>query len=286
MVAADFNGDGKPDLALSTGGSIAILLNAGDGTFGSAAFYSTGVVANYVTAGDINHDGITDLAVVGSNGFAVLRGTGAGAFTAPLILPQGFGQFWVGIADFNGDGNPDLVGDGSPGQFYAGNGDCTFATPVARATLPYGIVVGDFNADGKPDLAYLITTFNQERVAGQQISVLIGNGAGQFLDALNIFFTGPGSGQIAAGDFNGDGRTDLAIWLTSSARLFLLPGVNSVLTAAPVDLSSVASTATLPAADIDGNRSRDLLLLDSTMVASDTPVPVSASLAGGRKPHL
>ena len=122
-------------------------------------------------------------------------------------------------------------------------------------------MVGDFNSDGKLDLAYLVTTFNQERVAGQQISILIGAGTGQFLDAMDFFFTGSGSGQVAAGDFNGDGRTDLAIWLTSPARLFLLTGFSSQLTAVPVDLSA-AGNASLSAADLDANGSRDLLLLN------------------------
>ena len=63
-------------------------------------------------------------------------------------------------------------------------------------------MIGDFNSDGKMDLAYLVTTFNQERVSGQQVAVLIGNGAGQFLDAINFFFAGGGPGHLAAGDFS------------------------------------------------------------------------------------
>jgi hypothetical protein len=115
------------------------------------------------------------------------------------------------------------------------------------------------------DIAYLVTTFNQERVAGQQISILIGTGNGQFLDAMDFFFPGSGGGQVAAGDFNGDGRTDLAIWLTSAAQLYVVPNASSRLVAVTADLSAVGNAA-LTAADVDGNGSRDLLLLNPAAV--------------------
>ncbi len=263
IAAADLNADGTSDLVLSTGGGVAILLSVGDGSFASTRFYSAGIGANYVTASDLNHDGAVDLVVAGSNGFSILRGAGAGTFSGPLILPQPFSHFWVGVADFNGDGNPDLMGDGSTGQFYAGNGDGTFASPVDTASIPYGAVVGDFNGDGKMDVAYLINTFDRERVAGQQISFLMGTGSGQLLDAMDIFFPGSGTGQVAAGDFKGTGHTDLAIWLNSPARLYLMINASSQLASVPVDLSA-SGNATLTAADVDGNGSRDLLLLNST----------------------
>lgn len=265
VVAADFNGDGSADMALSSGGGLAVLLSTGDGSFGPPAFYAAGISANYVTAADVNRDGAADLIVAGANGFAVLRNLGVGTFSAPLILPHSFAHYWVGVADFNGDGCPDLVGDGSPGQFYAGNGDGTFALPVATNTIPYGAVVGDFNADGRMDVAYLVNTFNQERVAGQRISILIGTGSGQFLDAMDFFFPGGGGGQVAPGDFNGDGLTDLAIWLTSSARLYVVPNASSQLIAVSADLSA-AGNAGLTAADADGNGSKDLLLLNPATV--------------------
>jgi hypothetical protein len=290
IVAADFDGDGAADLAVSTAGGVAVLLNAGGGAFAPPRFYSAGIAPNYVTARDLNHDGVVDLIVAGANGFSILRGLGAGAFSAPLILPGAFAHYWVGVADFNGDGTPDLIADGSPGQFYAGNGDGTFAPPVNTMAIPYGAVLGDFNADGKMDVAYLVNTFNQERIAGQQISLLIGTGAGQFLDAVDFFFPGTGTGQVAAGDFKGDGRTNLAIWLTSPARLFLA-NASSQLTGVPVDLSTVGN-ASLSAADVDGNGSRDLLLLNATTTTllrsthGNPPLPAllavaPASVVGG-----
>jgi hypothetical protein len=263
IAAADLNGDGAADLVLSGAGGIAVLLNGGDGSFAPARFYSAGIAPNFVVARDLNHDGVVDLVAAGVNGLSLLRGLGAGTFSAPLILPDTFAHYWVGVADFNGDGNPDLIGDGSPSQFYAGNGDGTFAPPINTIPIPYGAVIGDFNGDGKMDIAYLVNTFNRERVAGQQISYLMGTGTGQFLDAMDFFFPGTGSGQVAAGDFKGTGGTDLAIWLTSPARLFLMIHASSQLASVPVDLNAVGN-ASLTAADVDGNGSRDLLLLNPT----------------------
>jgi hypothetical protein len=105
---------------------------------------------------------------------------GAGNFSSPLILPQSFAHYWVGVADFNGDGYPDLIGDGSTAPFYAGSADGTFAPPVNTISIPYGAVIGDFNGDGKMDIAYLINTFNRERVSGQQISFLMGPATASF----------------------------------------------------------------------------------------------------------
>ncbi len=284
IVAADFNGDGAADLALSNAGGVAVLLSAGDGSFAPATFYSAGIAANYITARDLNHDGIVDLIVAGTNGLSILRGLGAGTFSAPLILPGAFAHYWAGVADFNGDGNPDLVVDGSPGQFYAGRGDGTFASPVNSIAIPYDAVIGDFNADGKMDVAYLVNTFNKERIAGQQISLLIGTGTGQFLDAVDFFFPGTGTGQVAAGDFEGDGHTNLAIWLTSPARLFLMVNASSQLVSVPVDLTSVGS-ASLSAADVDGNGSSDLLFLNTTTATllrsthGNPPLPALVTVA-------
>ncbi len=284
MAASDFNGDGAADLVLSSNGGAAVLLNAGDGTFAAPQFYGAGIFVNYVTTGDVNHDGIADLIFAGADGFSILRGLGSGAFSAPSILPAAFGHFWVGVADFNGDGNLDLISDGSPSSFYAGNGDGTFAPPVNGIAIPYGVVTGDFNSDGKMDLAYLVTTFNQERVTGQQVSVLIGTGTGQFLDALDFFFPGNGPGHLAAGDFKGRGRTDLAIWLPVSAKLMLVSDASSQLATVPVDLSA-AGDASLTAADLDGNGSGDLVLVSATTATllrnthGNPPLPALASVA-------
>ena len=92
LVQADFNRDGKPDMAAVTGTGIYILLGNGDGKFIVKATFSTGLYASvWATAGDFNRDGSPDLAVV--NSFArrvsIFLGNGDGTFGAKtdIALP-------------------------------------------------------------------------------------------------------------------------------------------------------------------------------------------------------
>jgi hypothetical protein len=114
VAVADFNGDGKPDLALTNGygGGVHVLLGNGDGTFRVAQeveplpFSSVDQVA----VGDFNGDGKPDLVTVTTDWTRVLLGNGDGTFgVAQAVGPQDdtFGQ--VAVGDFNGDGKPDLA---------------------------------------------------------------------------------------------------------------------------------------------------------------------------------
>ena len=84
LVAGDFNGDGRTDLAVANYGSndVSVLLGNGDGTFQNQVPYAVGDLPNALVAGDFNGDGRTDLAVAnyGSNDVSVLLGNGDGTF--------------------------------------------------------------------------------------------------------------------------------------------------------------------------------------------------------------
>jgi hypothetical protein len=188
LVAADFNRDGRLDLAEGT--SALLLLGRGNGTFQTPISYG---VPGPLAAGDLNGDGKPDLAVRRSAGaVSILLGNGDGAFQQPAEFSAAASNFElpggaVTIADFNGDGKPDLAVAGSTNGGFAillGKGDGTFAQSFAVAgCLPnmacsgapgYPLGVGDFNGDGMLDI---ITSygFGQRRGA-----VLLGNGDGTF----------------------------------------------------------------------------------------------------------
>src|SRR5271168_1947005 len=217
IVTADFNGDGKLDLAVAnaTDGTVSILLGNGDGTFTLKSTPSAGSGANWIAVGDFNEDGKLDLAVAnmsstGTAGVSILLGNGDGTFTAGASLTTGNNPFAIVTADFNRDGHLDLAvsnsGDGTVSVFTgSGTGTFTLASTPSVGSNPQVIVTGDFNEDGKLDLA----VSNED---DNTVSVLLGNANGTF-QAQSVMSSGGTSGfpiGLIAADFNGDGHLDLA----------------------------------------------------------------------------
>jgi uncharacterized protein YegL len=112
LVAADLNGDGRPDLALAyDGGVVSVLLNQGNGTFAAKVDYLTGAGVTSIAAADLNGDGELDLAVANANAsiVSVLVNQGNGTFAAKIDFDAGLEPGSVVAADLNGDGRPDLA---------------------------------------------------------------------------------------------------------------------------------------------------------------------------------
>jgi N-acetylneuraminic acid mutarotase len=270
VAVGDFNGDGIPDLAVANGDdTVTILLGNGDGTFTAApASPATGNAPQSVAVGDLNGDGKPDLAVANYDGtVTILLGNGDGTFTAKPSLVAGTSPLSVVIADFNGDGYQDLavVNYGflgvAPGtaMVFLGNGDGTFTAGAnaVSASLCQGIAVGDFNGDGIPDLAVGTYYYN---VLGSTstVSILLGNGDGTFKAAPSL----AASGSPTVGDFNGDGKADLAV--SSSGGIAILSGNgDGTFTASPFSPTTAAVTA-LAIGDFNGDGVPDLAAVNSS----------------------
>jgi type II secretory pathway component GspD/PulD (secretin) len=190
LAAADFNADGKLDLAVvnRATNNVTVLAGNGDGTFTAApgSPRSVGAGPEALAAGDLNGDGRADLAVVNQtdNTVSILLNNGDGTFTAALGSPLAASTTpsGVAVADVNMDGIADLVltNQGADSiSIYLGLGSGLFAPRFGLPTAagPAALVAADFNGDGRPDAAIVERTANAVSLVFDPVS-FGGNAAG------------------------------------------------------------------------------------------------------------
>ena len=163
LAVADWNGDGRLDVATPdvNGHTVTVLLGDGRGTLRPApgSPHRVGDRPYFSTAGDVNGDGALDLVVShdDSHALSILVNDGSGRFAAPRRIEVGGRSWKVRVADLDGDGRNDLALGVHPSgvAVLLGDGRGGFApaagSPVAVGRGPWGIAVGDVNRDGKPD---------------------------------------------------------------------------------------------------------------------------------------
>jgi hypothetical protein len=289
VTLVDMNRDGKLDVLTANRASNSTSLLLGDGLGGFTLSSNTALAAGsspaYIAAGDVDRNGTMDFVVANTgaaSGFTVLLGDGNGGMTkVSPDISNPVTPLAVRLEDFNGDGALDLLSCGSSVYLRLNSGTGSFGTALAVSAggVSQGVTVADFNNDGKLDVASanLSTT--------STVGVLLGTGAGTFVTpAKTLGLSGSGR-AIASGDFNRDGKVDLAVTVTASSGydLKVLKGNgDGTFDATPLATFNFASTGNLPewlaVADMDGDGRLDVA---TVVFASDAVLMWRGDGAGG-----
>jgi len=210
LFSADFDLDNDMDIATIYGDEILVIMNNGDGTFGSFSEYQTGDWPRYIFSSDFNSDGYMDLVTANENSddVSILINNGNGTFGIKNDYMAGDSPNSVFANDFNSDGFTDLaVGNvlSNSVSILLNNGDGTFATKTdySVGTYPRAVFSADFDLDGSNDLA--IANGNSD-----DVSILINNGNGIF-GARSDYPVGDFPRNMYSTDLNDDGYMDLAV---------------------------------------------------------------------------
>ena len=313
VVRADFDGDGKPDLATIDSSGVSIWLGNGDGTFRAGPVYPLPQCV-FIAAADFTRYGHVDLAVTRSSGsVAVLLGNGDGTFQPAVDYAVGAGPQGIAIADFNGDGAPDIAVanaglvngtyTGDTVSILLGNGDGTFRAQQTFATAKGPLSIAAADLEGAGHLGLAVATASPFGT----ISVLRGNGDGTLQSQEEYRSSSHASAQahtILAADLNDDGAVDLV----TANQIPAETGVSTEISvlfgssdgtwrqAQTYDAGSVPGSAglanglsTIVLADLDGDGKLDLISVGNQISVQlgngdgsfGTPVfyPVSGAIA-------
>jgi len=277
IVAADFNGDGRSDLAVANAispvspgpGTVTVFFNKGDGTFSRSGEYSAGSGIGQLSAVRLPGTSYSSLAVTnftalnGVNAVSILRNLGNGTFALPVPYATGKAPASVVSLDFNHDGIADLAitnANDSTVSILLGKSDGSFIPrvdyPVAPG--PHRVIAQDINAD---QVADLVVSAASSLTYGGAISILLGNGDGTFQPAVS-YGTGNNPWALVAGDFNHDGKLDVLFTNGDTSRLSVLLGNGDGTFPTCTSYSNVGEVDAITVADFNGDGLQDLALIN------------------------
>lgn len=263
IAAADFNNDGRADLAVSSvDGRVAIYLRNDTGTAFENPIYNNLGLPDFLSelvAADFNSDGNMDVAGIEefSTQFVVTVGDGSGGLTVHQNVLVGASPTAIATADFNGDTNVDIailfnanlfiyIWNAATSQF---DNLYTYATGVS----PRDITIGDYNNDNVLDI---IVANN----GNQNLSFFRGHGDGQFDAGVTI----PSGGEVlclTSADFDRDGNLDVAIGTqTANSGVRIVLGNGDGTFGASIIYATTGSSRDIASADFDGDSYPDLVV--------------------------
>ncbi len=291
VALSDIDGDGKPDMVVAnfTDATISVFRNTSTtgsittGSFATKVDLTTGANPSGVAIGDLDADGKADIVVANftSNTVSVLRNIGTsgsivtGSFATRVDFASGTGPLKVAIGDIDGDGKPDLAtanwssNDASVFRNTSTAGSITTASFAAKVDFEAGatpacVAIGDFDGDGKPDMA--VANYNSANVSVLRNTSTSGAiTTGSFATKVD-FAAGVQPTGVAIGDFDGNGKPDMAVSNQTSATVSVFLNTSSIGSivagsfAAKVDFATGTQAQFVTIGDLDGDGKPDLVV--------------------------
>ncbi|MBN9517594.1 VCBS repeat-containing protein [bacterium] len=271
VALADFNGDGELDFAATNGSasSVSVAFGNNNGTFAAAVNYPANFNPVGVEAADFNGDGNLDIVVVndGNDSVSVLLNSGDGTFgSATAFGTNGIAPRSVAVGDFNGDGKVDIAATNASNStnFISVFTNTTPTNGVTasftRTTIPtggngQGVSVGDLNGDMRPDI---VNVDFQNNTVSVRLNTTATPGSSPTFGSRVTYGTGSVPQLSTLGDFNDDGKLDVAI--TFSGGVDVLLGQGDGTFGSATSFAVAGGPTWIEVGDFDGDGKLDLVV--------------------------